>query len=746
MAENTVKPSGSTENKISGFIAGSVVQAGNLTLYGNSELLSATPYGLPHDIDHFTGRSIELAFLDSLLQGGATNVPRIGVIVGMPSVGKTGLATYWSHSQRHNFSAGHLYIDLNGFGIGRQASPNRVLADFLLTLGIPSTRIPASTEGKAGLFRSVTFGRQMLIVLDNAASYEQVRPLLPGCASCTVIVTSRLRMSHLVANDGASQLILRPLDQDISLELLASFIGRDRVTAESESARRIAARAKGLPLAIRTYGNIIAQRPDALLADVVKEMSQIDLLDSLESGEDDVRDARRSFTWSYRKLDNATADVLRHLGLHPGPTATVTVASVLTDQTADISRKCLRALVAANLIDEPTQSRYRLHDFLRDFAEERARDEMSEEERVSAERRMLAWYLYSADAADARIAPQRKRLSLHPIPRPAQTMNFVERSTAVAWCDTELSNLVDATERAAVRGENEITWRFAAVLWNYFYLRKPFEEWHRMCELGLHSAELLRDPAAEQSMCNGIASAYRHQRRFSDAVQYYERALSLRDNALDPWDESWLLNNLAESLRGIGQYPRARDLYDRAIAISRSIDDSWSRGCFLTNLGEAFAELGQYQDAIASYEAALPLRRAHNHVYGEGWTYNDLGESYQALGRLDDAMTAYTRSLDLRTTVDDRFGEAWTLHNIGRVLDSIHRQSEARVAFERALNLRRIAGDRWGAACSADELAEIFDRQGDINAARALRQEALVVFDELDTRRAAIVQQKLNDR
>lgn len=403
------------------------------------------------------------------------------------------------------------------------------------------------------------------------------------------------------------------------------------------------------------------------------------------------------------------------------------------------AREVLRALQEASLLDHGAGGRYAMHDLLREFAGERAKVEMGTTERSRAERRLAAWYLHSADAADTMIAPQRRRVALHPIPRPPGTAAFGDRESAVAWCDQELVNLSSVVDRAAARDDHDIAWRFGATLWNYFYLRKDFVEWEHMNRVGLASAEALRDPVAKFTALNGLASARRHQKRFSDAVGHYRSALELVDQLDDPWNEAWLSNNLAESLRGLGAHDEALDWYDKAIEISEALGDTWSRGCFLTNLGEAYAQLGRYEDAIAAYRAALPLRREHDHVYGEGWTRNDLGEAYHGLGQTERALVEYERSLRLRREAGDRFGEAWTIHNVAAAMEDAGRVEEAAGLFTDALRLRRALGDGSGAAASADRLARILDRQGRRAPARELWRQCLAAFEEVDPDRAEAV-------
>ncbi len=223
------------------------------------------PRELPSPARHFAGRTRELAALTRLLDqdgpcGQATVV--ISAIGGTAGVGKTALALRSAHRVAGSFPDGQLYVNLRGFD---PALPPMSAAEAIRlaldALEIPAERIPASPEAQAGLYRSVLAGKKVLIVADNAADADQVRPLLPGSAGCLVIVTSRSRLTGLIAVDGAIPLSLEALTSAEARDLLARIIGDARVASEPEAAGQLIDRCGHLPLALAITAARTAARP-----------------------------------------------------------------------------------------------------------------------------------------------------------------------------------------------------------------------------------------------------------------------------------------------------------------------------------------------------------------------------------------------------------------------------------------------------------------------------------------------------
>jgi hypothetical protein len=183
---------------------------------GTEITFAVTPSQLPGDVRGFVNRHNELADLTGVLAGDPEEplATAVTVITGTAGVGKTSLALHWAHSVRQQFPDGQLYVNLRGYDPGMPALPEQVLDRFLRDLGVPVTAIPVELEDRASLYRSLLADRRTLVILDNAATVGQVRPLLPGTVSSLALVTSRSRLSGLIARHGALRVGVDILHED----------------------------------------------------------------------------------------------------------------------------------------------------------------------------------------------------------------------------------------------------------------------------------------------------------------------------------------------------------------------------------------------------------------------------------------------------------------------------------------------------------------------------------------------------
>ena len=214
------------------------------------------PRQLPREITHFTGRQAELGTLDALIEDRASRHPAtvvISAIAGAPGIGKTSLAVHWAHQVQDRFPDGQLYVNLRGDDRGTAATADQVLDSFLLALGRPAQRIPQDSEAKSALYRTLLAGRKILVLLDNAGSPDQIRPLLPNEPACLVLVTSRSRLSGLVARDGALASASTSSDRE-ACELLTRS-SRWAGPLEREMLAELARQGAYLPLALRIAAN-----------------------------------------------------------------------------------------------------------------------------------------------------------------------------------------------------------------------------------------------------------------------------------------------------------------------------------------------------------------------------------------------------------------------------------------------------------------------------------------------------------
>jgi transcriptional regulator with XRE-family HTH domain len=332
---------------------------------------SAVPLQLPAAPGHFVGRRSELALLAGLL-GGAGGVA-VSVISGMAGVGKTALALHWAHHVAAEFPDGQLYAGLGGFGpSGRPVKPAVALNGFLDGLGAGAERIPHSLEARAALYRSLVADRRMLIVLDNAGDVEQVRPLLPGSPGCLVLVTSRARLAGLAVRGNAELLPLDVFSEAEARELLAVRLGAGRVAGEPDAVSELIGLCAGLPLAVAIAAARAAAHPRFPLAGLAAELRDpARRLDGLDTG-DAATSVRARVSWSYQRLAELPARMLRLLAVHPGPVITADAAASMAGIPLIQAQQTLLALADANLITEHLPGRYGLHDLLRAFAAEQA--------------------------------------------------------------------------------------------------------------------------------------------------------------------------------------------------------------------------------------------------------------------------------------------------------------------------------------------------------------------------------------
>lgn len=343
---------------------------------------------LPPDLKVFTGRRAELGSLRSLAS--AAGAPATVLISGMAGIGKTTLAVHWAHEVAGRFPDGQLHVELRGFDPSRAPlEPTRALRGMLAALGVSEERMPRSPDALAGLYRSLVAGRRLLVLLDDAADAEQVRPLLPATPGCLTLITSRTGLAGLVAS-GAYPLRLDLPSAADARAVLARRTGPERLAAEPAAADEIIARCGRLPLALAIVAARVISRPDFPLAAIATELR--DLRGSLDAfaGPGGAADARTAFACSYRCLPADSARLFRLLPLHPGPDLTADTAAALTGLPVRATRRILDELADAHLVAEPAPGRYAPHDLLRVFAAELGEAHDSPADRETARRRLHA--------------------------------------------------------------------------------------------------------------------------------------------------------------------------------------------------------------------------------------------------------------------------------------------------------------------------------------------------------------------
>jgi predicted ATPase len=332
---------------------------------------SPEPHQLPRDVRHFVGRGIEFDRLDTLAAEDSTVV----AVAGAPGIGKTSLVVQWAHRVAGDYPDGQLYLDLHGFARQPPLAAGSAMRFFLGALGVPKAEIPADGRARLALYRSLVYGRRMLVVLDNARSAEQVRMLIPGGPGCFTLVTSRDRLSGLVARDGAHRLIVESLRPDEAEALLTVLLGSSRVARERRATSDLARLCGYHPLALRVAGARLADRPTWSIAAFATRLAVGDRLTELTLAGDGSTAVREAFDLSYGVLDGRAQKLLRQLATMPADGFTVTeVAAAAPMPIGDVHR-LLDTLAAAHLLELTTPDRYALGELLRLYADERLRQE-----------------------------------------------------------------------------------------------------------------------------------------------------------------------------------------------------------------------------------------------------------------------------------------------------------------------------------------------------------------------------------
>jgi len=404
-------------------------------------LAGTVPRQLPPAVDSFTGRLEALAELDRMFGTGGG----VAVLVGTAGVGTTALAAHWAHARSDRYPDGQLYLDLRGWDPEPPLPADQALARLLRALGVPASEIAPDAAECAAHYRSLLAGRRMLVLLDNARDSDQVRELLPGTASCAVLVTSRQRLSGLVARHGARRIEIPALAPDEAVQLLQSLAG-EPVARAPESAAELVEQCARLPLALRLAAELIRNRPDRPLEALVAELAGVDRLDLLAADDDPRTSVRAAFGWSYQRLPAAAARAFRLIGRHPGPDLTPHALAALLDSSLPEAQRMLAALTGSFLIEPSRPGHYRLHPLLRLYAGELA----AVDHEHPAVARLIAHYLHTAARAMERLSANRLRLASL-APSCAPTVPIPDLAAAADWLAAERANLA-AVVRLVGRG------------------------------------------------------------------------------------------------------------------------------------------------------------------------------------------------------------------------------------------------------------------------------------------------------
>ncbi|MGI5338477.1 tetratricopeptide repeat protein [Streptomyces sp. CA-181903] len=672
------------------------------------------PRVLPAASGVFTDREPVLAALEELIDGDERPGAHVAVLTGQGGIGKTATAVHCAHRLKERFPDGQLFVRLGGPAAGTAARPGEALSVLLGDLGLAAHRVPADPRRQENLYRNLTAGRRMLVLLDDAAGEAQVRPLIPAAPGSLVIVTSRYRLNGLAGDPGARFLTLDPLpeaDAVLLLERVVAMGGRREGARDAARMAAVARRCGRVPLALCETGALVAGREHLSWETVERRLAGP--VPGNPEGMDDRNgtDAvRRTHDLTYRELSPEAARLYRLLGFWPGPETGVEAAARLAGTTEGAARVLLEELAGVHLLQEVGEERYRLHDLVRADAERRARAEDAPAELAAATRRMIIWYLRFAAAADFRVMPGRWRLgpAYHGLTLPAGRDPHDGR-TALAALRRERANLAAAVRVAEHFGLDDLVWQLCEATWG-LHLRLGFhDQWidthRRGAAAARRQAGEFGDARAVGRVLAQLAFAYLGRGQWDEA----ETALT---EAADADRAAGHLRGQATAVESLGllrlrqwRWQEARDCFTSARELLRRIGPGEDgardvpRGLALLedHIGRALRGAGRYEEAVRTLHTALALFRAlpERDLYNEGRVYMSLGETHLAAGAPDAARLC----LDEALAVMDHEGAELQQADAAEMRARCAEDAERRVAFlRRAEELYERGGDGVGAA------------------------------------------------
>ncbi|NUT97223.1 MAG: hypothetical protein HOY78_34905 [Saccharothrix sp.] len=678
------------------------------------------PRQLPPVTADFVGRDDIRQEVERVLTAAtpASAVP-IAVVAGPPGSGKSALTVRIAHGLRDRFPDGQLFVNL-GDGTPEPRDPAEVLVELLTAVGVPMTSIPDDVRARAAAFRSRLADRSVLLVLDGAADVEQVRHLLPGSASCAVLISSRHLLTGL---DGGTVLRLRPLDTDESRHLLARMIGSGRLAADPAAADAVVAATGGLPLALRIVGARLATRPNLPLHVLATRLSdEHRRLDELATGDMEVR---ASFELSYAALDDEVAVAFRRLGFLGTLDFAAWVVSVLTGGDGD---RLVERLLEANLLEElgldaTGEPRYRLHDLLADYAAE-----LPTPDDHAPLRHYVDALLLLADAAQTRVplgidaAPHEPIHVTVPELGPTAVERLTERPAE--WLVAEHRQMTRAIEVCTTHG-----WTQPAM--GLLELVTHLDVGALVAGVRMtHLSTLVRD-SARGTGHPGLAWRAEHCRLAHVAMtgvtdELIEQFRACAEGLEAVGDPVWLATHLA-SWAYYGSILDDRpsvDLTHRAVVVAREAGDDLTYLSVLREHASMLAWDDRMDEATPLFDEAVELAARISPLL-EAAVQHRISVYALRHGDVERAGVASRRSLELIEAAGDLRGLAYILSHASRVASASDDRAGAFAFAERAYEIFRSLSEGLGSANAAANLAESYLAAGRPRDAERFLSEAI---------------------
>ncbi|WFE36371.1 tetratricopeptide repeat protein [Micromonospora sp. WMMD975] len=657
---------------------------------------------LPPDLAGFTGRTTEIDQLRHALShhpptGGATGVV---AIEGMAGVGKTRLAVHAGHLLvRESRFDRTLFVNLRGFfpdPARPPADPAAVLDGFLRLLGVPAHRIPHDLHARTAAYRERLTGTRTLIVLDNAADVDQVRPLLPEVPGCLTLITSRRILSDL---RPTTRLVVDVFAAHEAVDYLVQVVSHVPTGDDPGAAARIARRCGYLPLALDLTTGHMRATSGWTLTDHADRLDERHRQRRLETG------VELALDLSYHHLPAGQRRLLRLLALHPGQDSDAYAAAALTGTDLDTTHAHLDHLCRDHLLQQSASGRYTLHDLVRAFAISRAHDEVRPADRREALTRLFDHYLATAAAAMNALHPAQAHLRPHIPPTGTPAPELADPDCALAWLDVERPTLVTVAVHTASNGWPTHTTRLSRILYRYLAGGRGSDA-VTVHSHAHHAARQTGDVTEQAHALTDLGVAHLWVARYDAAVEHFTAALHLFREAGHEFGQARTQTNLGVAEQRLGHYRKAAAHFRRGRTAHLLAGNQIGQALALSNLGDVEQRLGHYRGAARHLREALALYRQSGDQAGEAVSLANLAEVDTRSGRYDTAAANLAQALVLFRQAGHRNGEAWTLDGLGTLHRHLGQPVEAARHHRQALAILQTTGDRHGAAWALNGLGE----------------------------------------
>lgn len=746
------------------------------------------PRQLPGDAPGFVGRDREVERLQALGdEGRGSGV--VAVVAGTAGAGKTALVVRVAHRIRERFPDGQLFVNLHGYDTGPPLGPQAALDRFLRALGLAPALVPVDLEERAELYRSLLAGRRMLVLLDNAATTGQVRPLLPGEPGCLVLITSRNRLSGLAVRDGAHRITLGLLPQAQAVQLVLANTAGYRTGDDPGQVAELVRLCARLPLALRIAAERAAARPWMPLRELIADLrDESALWDTLSAQDGDEADAVRAvFAWSYRALPTSAARAFRRLGLHPGPHLTTASAAAVTALDLEQTASMLDLLAGAHLLEQTGPQRYQFHDLLRAYAADQARREEDDQEQHAALQRLAAWYLHSALAA-TRAANTFQPPHLDGVPQSTTPLpHFDGYDGAMRWHRDEQANLLAVVRAAHAAGLDQIAWQLPVALHGLHVAHIPLDDWTAMATLGLDAAQRLGDRRAQALLHETLGVAHKAAGRLDQAADHHRTARDLFNRlgeqpgaimanhslgliqlqqrdlqqarasfertlafARRPGNEDWsapALCCLAYTYAEAGDLPRAAQLAEQSLTeLARRPAAAYLRVDPLLLLARLEREADRHDQAADRLAQTSNIVEQLDHRALEHAVLLERAQLEHATGHHEQALELYWQYVNQQRSAGEPGHQALAFDAIGQTLHALGRLDEAIEFHRAAVKLSRHPADTWQRAVALVHLANAQHQTGQTPQAEDNRAEAHRLLTAYTDPRATALREHISPR